>query len=93
MNKFLTALVAGASAGASSFAMRGLSSPLRRMTTCSRGTGWPLDRLMPLPLPMGEVPATLHARLGYDERYKAESGWVKEQPAAAPQAAPATPPL
>ena len=39
-----------------------------------------------------EVPAALHARMGYDERYKAESGWVKEQPAAAPQVAPATPP-
>lgn len=56
-----------------------------------RLTGDTQQRIAKLDAP-ADVPAALHARLGYDERYKAESGWVKEQPAAAPQAAPVTPP-
>nr|WP_160174251.1 LPD7 domain-containing protein [Erwinia amylovora]CDM08102.1 DNA primase [Erwinia amylovora] len=65
--------------------------PVAREHVVVRLTGDAQPRIAKLDAP-AEVPAALHARLGYDERYKAESGWVKEQPAAAPQAVPATPP-
>lgn len=65
--------------------------PVARENVVVRLTGDAQPRIAKLDAP-AEVPAALHARLGYDERYKAEPGWVKEQPAAAPQAAPATPP-
>ncbi|KHJ66384.1 hypothetical protein QU24_19615 [Pantoea rodasii] len=65
--------------------------PVPREHVVVRLTGDEQQRIAKLDAP-ADVPAALHARMGYDERYKAESGWVKEQPAAAPQAAPATPP-
>ncbi|WP_099319810.1 LPD7 domain-containing protein [Erwinia amylovora] len=65
--------------------------PVAREHVVVRLTGDAQPRIAKLDAP-ADVPAALHARLGYDERYKAESGWVKEQPAAAPQAVPATPP-
>lgn len=37
------------------------------------------------------VSPALHARLGYDERWKPEAAYPKERPAAAPQAAPVAP--
>lgn len=65
--------------------------PVPREHVVVRLTGDTQQRVAKLDAP-ADVPAALHARLGFDERYKAESGWVKEQPAAAPQAAPVTPP-
>lgn len=65
--------------------------PVPREHVVVRLTGDEQPRIAKLDAP-SDVPPALHARLGYDERYKAESGWVKEQPAAAPQAAPVTPP-
>ena len=65
--------------------------PVPREHVVVRLTGDDQPRIAKLDAP-ADLPAALHARLGYDERYKAESGWVKDQPAAAPQAAPATPP-
>ncbi|MDI6955862.1 LPD7 domain-containing protein [Pantoea sp. Pa-EAmG] len=70
---------------------RSSGQPVPREHVVIRLSGDDRPRIAKLDAP-AEVPATLHARLGYDERYKAESGWVKEQPAAAPQAAPTTPP-
>jgi len=65
--------------------------PVPREHVVVRMTGDDQQRIAKLDAP-ADLPAALHARLGYDERYKAESGWVKDQPAAAPQAAPVTPP-
>ncbi|WP_313396706.1 LPD7 domain-containing protein [Pantoea septica] len=65
--------------------------PVPREHVVVRLTGDDKPRIAKLDAP-AELPAALHARMGYDERYKSESGWVKEQPAAAPQAVPATPP-
>jgi putative DNA primase/helicase len=70
---------------------RSNGQPVPREHVVVRLTGDAEPRIAKLDAP-AEVPAALHARLGYDERYKAESGWVKEPPAAAPQAAPVTPP-
>lgn len=56
-----------------------------------RLTGDAQPRIAKLDTP-AELPPALHARLGYDERYKAEPAYAKAQPAAAPQAAPVTPP-
>lgn len=65
--------------------------PVARENVVVRLTGDAEPRIAKLDAP-ADMPAALHARLGYDERYKPESGWVKESPAAAPQAAPVTPP-
>ena len=70
---------------------RSNGQPVPREHVVVRLTGDAEPRIAKLDAP-ADVPAALHARLGYDERFKAESGWVKEQPAAAPQAAPVTPP-
>lgn len=70
---------------------RSNAQPVPREHVVVRLTGDAQQRIAKLDAP-ADVPAALHARLGYDERYKAESGWVKEAPAAAPQAVPATPP-
>lgn len=70
---------------------RSNGQPVPREHVVVRLTGDAQQRIAKLDAP-ADVPAALHARLGYDERYKAESGWVKEAPAAAPQAVPATPP-
>ncbi|MGV6482016.1 LPD7 domain-containing protein [Pantoea agglomerans] len=70
---------------------RSNGQPVSREHVVVRLTGDAQQRIAKLDAP-ADVPAALHARLGYDERYKAESGWVKEAPAAAPQAVPATPP-
>jgi putative DNA primase/helicase len=56
-----------------------------------RMTGEEQPRIAKLDAP-AEVPPALHARLGYDERYRAETTYSKDRPAAAPQAAPVTPP-
>ncbi|MBD8165388.1 LPD7 domain-containing protein [Erwinia persicina] len=56
-----------------------------------RLTGDAEPRIAKLDVP-AEIPPALHARLGYDERFKAETSWGKDQPAAAPQAAPVSPP-
>ncbi|MGK3115809.1 LPD7 domain-containing protein [Candidatus Pantoea formicae] len=65
--------------------------PVPREHVVVRMSGDDQQRIAKLDAP-ADLPAALHARLGYDERYKTESGWVKDQPAAAPQAAPVTPP-
>lgn len=70
---------------------RSNGQPVTREHVVVRLTGDAQPRIARLDAP-ADIPAALHARLGYDERYKAEPGWVKEQPAAAPQAVPATPP-
>lgn len=56
-----------------------------------RLTGDDKQRIAKLDAP-ADIPPALHARLGYDERYKPEANWSKEPPAAAPQAAPVSPP-
>lgn len=68
---------------------RSSGQPVPREHVVIRLSGDDRPRIAKLDAP-AEVPATLHARLGYDERYKAEPVYPKEQPAA-PQAAPATP--
>lgn len=68
---------------------RSSGQPVPREHVVIRLNGDDKPRIAKLDAP-AEVPATLHARLGYDERYKAEPVYPKEQPAA-PQAAPATP--
>ena len=70
---------------------RSNGQPIPREHVVIRLTGEDKPRIAKLDAP-AEIPPALHARLGYDERYKAEAGWVKDQPAAAPQAAPVTPP-
>lgn len=65
--------------------------PVPREHVVFRVTGDENQRIAKLHEP-GSIPPALHARLGYDERYKAETAYPKEQPAAAPQAAPGTPP-
>lgn len=70
---------------------RSNGQPVPREHVVVRLTGEAQPRIAKLDVP-AEVSAALHARLGYDERYKADSVWGKEQPAAAPQAVPATPP-
>lgn len=77
-------------AGSGNGINRSSGQPVVREHVVVRMTGEDKPRIARLDAP-AEVPAALHARLGYDERYKPESDRVKEQPAAAPQAAPATP--
>jgi len=64
--------------------------PVPREHVAFRVTGDESVRIAKL-LEPASIPPALHARLGYDERYKNESVYSKEQPAAAPQAAPAMP--
>lgn len=64
--------------------------PIPREHVAFRVTGDEKVRIAKLQEP-ASIPPALHARLGYDERYKAEPVYPKEQPAAAPQAAPAMP--
>ena len=70
---------------------RSNGQPVVREHVVVRLTGDVQPRIAKLDMP-AEVPAALHARLGYDERYKAEYAAPKDQPVAAPQAAPVTPP-
>lgn len=70
---------------------RSNGQPVPREHVVVRLTGDAEQRIAKLDAP-ADLPAPLHARLGYDERYRPDSGWVKDQPAAAPQAVPATPP-
>ncbi|ELD2083763.1 helix-turn-helix domain-containing protein [Enterobacter hormaechei] len=65
--------------------------PVPREHVVFRVTGDEKQRIAKLHDP-ATIPPALHARLGYDERYKVETVYPKEQPAAAPQAAPVTPP-
>ena len=65
--------------------------PVPREHVVFRVTGDEKQRIAKLHEP-ASIPPALHARLGYDERYKAETVYPKELPAAAPQAAPVTPP-
>lgn len=70
---------------------RSNGQPVPREHVVIRLSGDEQQRIAKLDTPAQMEPA-MHARLGYDERYKAETSWVKDQPAAAPQAAPVTPP-
>lgn len=70
---------------------RSNGQPVSREHVVVRLTGDAQPRIAKLDAP-ADVPAALHARLGYDERYKAEAAAPKDRPAAAPQAAPVTPP-
>ncbi|CBJ48266.1 LPD7 domain-containing protein [Erwinia amylovora] len=70
---------------------RSEGKPVPREHVVFRVTGDEKQRIAKLHEP-ASIPPALHARLGYDERYKAETLYPKEQPAAAPQAAPVTPP-
>ncbi|HBM2672282.1 TPA: DNA primase, partial [Enterobacter hormaechei] len=63
--------------------------PIPREHVAFRVTGDEKVRIAKLQEP-ASIPPALHARLGYDERYKAEPVYPKEQPAAALQATPAT---
>lgn len=70
---------------------RSNGQPVPREHVVVRLTGDAEPRIAKLDAP-ADVPAALHARLGYDERYKAEAAAPKDRPAVAPQAAPVTPP-
>lgn len=70
---------------------RANGQPVPREHVVIRLSGEEKHRIAKLDIP-AEVPTALHARLGYDERYKAEATYSKDRPAAAPQAAPVTPP-
>ncbi|MNU91650.1 Helix-turn-helix domain of resolvase [compost metagenome] len=70
---------------------RANGQPVPREHVVIRLTGEEKHRIAKLDAP-AEVPPALHARLGFDERYKAEATYSKDRPAAAPQAAPVTPP-
>ncbi|MBS0883170.1 helix-turn-helix domain-containing protein [Pantoea sp. JGM49] len=70
---------------------RSNGQPVPREHVVVRLTGDAEPRIAKLDAP-ADVPAALHARLGYDERYKADTAAPKDRPAAAPQAAPVTPP-
>lgn len=70
---------------------RSNGQPVPREHVVVRLTGDEQPRIAKLDAP-AEIPSALHARLGYDERYKAEAAYSKDRPAAAPQAAPVTPP-
>jgi putative DNA primase/helicase len=70
---------------------RSNGQPVPREHVVVRLTGDAEPRIAKLDVP-ADVPAALHARLGYDERYKAEAAAPKDRPAVAPQAAPVTPP-
>jgi len=69
---------------------RANGNPVPRENVVVRLQGDAQMRIAKLEAP-SELPPMLHARLGFDERYKAEAGFPKERPAAAPQAAPVTP--
>lgn len=69
---------------------RANSNPVPRENVVVRLQGDEQVRIAKLDAPSDLSPA-LHARLGFDERYKVEAGYPKERPAAAPQAAPVTP--
>lgn len=69
---------------------RANSNPVPRENVVVRLQGDEQQRIAKLEVP-SEMSPVLHARLGFDERYKAEAGFPKELPAAAPQAAPVTP--
>ncbi|MEQ9927999.1 LPD7 domain-containing protein [Pectobacterium parvum] len=70
---------------------RSNGQPVVREHVVVRLTGDNQPRIAKLDAP-SEMPAVLHALLGYDERYKAETNFPKVQPAAAPQVAPVNPP-
>lgn len=70
---------------------RSNGQPVPREHVVLRLTGDEQPRIAKLDMP-GDIPPALHARLGYDERYKSETPYSKDRPAAAPQAAPVTPP-
>lgn len=70
---------------------RSNGQPVPREHVVVRLTGDDQQRIAKLDAP-ADLPAALHARLGYDERYKAEAAAPKDRPAAALQAAPVTPP-
>lgn len=70
---------------------RSNGQPVPREHVVIRLTGDEQPRIAKLDTPAA-LPPTLHARLGFDERYKAEVAYPKERPGAAPQAAPVTPP-
>lgn len=70
---------------------RSNGQPVPREHVVIRLTGEEKQRIAKLDTP-AEVPPALHARLGFDERYKPEATYSKDRPAAAPQAAPVTPP-
>ena len=70
---------------------RANGQPVPREHVVIRLTGEEKHRIAKLDAP-AEVPPALHARLGFDERYKAEATYSKDRPAAAPQAAPVAPP-
>lgn len=66
-------------------------NPVPRENVVVRLQGDEQVRIAKLEAP-SDLSPSLHARLGFDERYKVESGFPKDRPAAAPQAAPVTPP-
>lgn len=70
---------------------RSNGQPVPREHVVFRLTGDDKPHIAKLDAP-AELPAALHARLGYDERYKADANAPKDRPAVAPQAAPVTPP-
>lgn len=69
---------------------RANGNPVPRENVVVRLQGDNQVRIAKLDAP-SELSPMLHARLGFDERYKVEAGFPKERPAAAPQAAPVTP--
>lgn len=69
---------------------RSNGQPVPRENVVVRLTGDEQQRIARLDSP-AELPPTLHARLGFDERWKSEVTLPKERPAATPQAAPVSP--
>lgn len=70
---------------------RSNGNPVPRENVVVRLQGDEQVRVAKLEAP-SDLSPSLHARLGFDERYKVEAGFPKDRPAAAPQAAPVTPP-
>lgn len=69
---------------------RSNGNPVPRENVVVRLQGDEKQRIARLDAP-AELPPALHARLGFDERWKTEVGFPKSLPVAAPQAAPVTP--
>jgi len=69
---------------------RSNGEPVPRENVVIRLQGDDQARIAKLNAPSDMSPA-MHARLGFDERWKNEAGYPKDRPAVAPQAAPVTP--
>jgi putative DNA primase/helicase len=69
---------------------RSHGTPVPREYVVLRLQGDEQQRIAKLDAPQ-DMPPSMHARLGFDERWKAEAGFPKDRPVAAPQVAPVAP--